>query len=103
MSNKEKKKRKKGHVPSSEPSSPFSFEFIFPLPFDSSSFPTIFVHHFSLSLSLLSPHPPLSFSSSKISAGLSRRLKGGSRIYLAGNTISSIYSGLPAHVFYVDR
>lgn len=105
MSNKKKKKRKKGHVPSSEPSSPFSFEFIFPLPFDSSNHfrPSLYTTLLSLSLSLLSPHPPLSFSSSKISAGLSRRLKGGSRIYLAGNTISSIYSGLPAHVFYVDR
>lgn len=103
MSNKKKKKRKKGHVPSSEPSSPFSFEFIFPLPFDSSNHFRPSLYTTLLSLSLLSPHPPLSFSSSKISAGLSRRLKRGSRIYLAGNTISSIYSGLPAHVFYVDR
>lgn len=52
MSNKKKKKRKKGHVPSSEPSSPFSFEFIFPLPFDSSNHfrPSLYTTFLSLSL-----------------------------------------------------
>ena len=64
MSNKKKKrkrKRKKGHVPSSVPSSPFSFESIFPLPFDSSNHfrPSLYTF-LSLSL-LLSPPPPSSF------------------------------------------
>ena len=97
MSNKKKKKKKKEkRTRSIERSIIPLFLRIYlssPLRF-LQSFPTIFVHHFSLSLSLfffLLPHPPLSSSSSKISAGLSRRLKGGSRIYLAGNTISSIY------------
>lgn len=63
MSNKKEKKRTNDTIPSSEPSSPFSFEFIFPLPLDSSNHfrPSLYTTFLSLSLFFVFSPPTLLF------------------------------------------